>query len=307
MLATLTDVLKKARKGRYAVGAFNVNNLEAIQAVIEAAEAEKSPVILSTSEGAIHYAGMEELGLLARLAATRVKVPVVFHLDHGKNVSLIETAIKSGLYTSVMFDGSALPYEENVKVAARLATLAHKHGVSLEAELGAIAGIEDFVSVEAKDAHLTRPEQAKAFVHATGCDALAIAVGTSHGAYKFKNASALDFPRLKAIAEVAGVPLVLHGASSVPSWVKRLCTKFGCEIAGAKGVSEAHIKKAVGLGVCKVNVDTDLRIAFDAGIRQFLATHPQVIDPREILNPAKALITKVVRQKMKLLGSSGKG
>ncbi|TAK04111.1 class II fructose-bisphosphate aldolase [Patescibacteria group bacterium] len=306
MLATLSDVLKKARKGRYAVGAFNVNNLEAIQAVIEAAQAERSPVILSTSEGAIHYAGMEELGLLARLAATRVKVPVVFHLDHGKNVPLIETAIRSGLYTSVMFDGSSLPYEENAKVSSRLAKLARKHGVSLEAELGAIAGIEDFVSVAAKDAHLTQPAQAAAFVRATGCDALAIAVGTSHGAYKFKKASELDFPRLKAIAEAVSVPLVLHGASSVPSWVKSLCTKFGCEISGAKGVADAHVKKAVGLGVCKVNVDTDLRIAFDAGIRQFLAKRPEVIDPREILGPAKALMTRVVRQKMKLLGSSGK-
>ncbi|OGL66980.1 fructose-1,6-bisphosphate aldolase, class II [Candidatus Uhrbacteria bacterium RIFCSPHIGHO2_01_FULL_63_20] len=307
MLVTLSEALKKACKGRYAVGAFNVNNLEAIQAVMDASEAERSPVILSTSEGAIQYAGMEELGLLARLAAARTKVPVVFHLDHGKDVALIETAIKSGLYTSVMFDGSSLPFEENVKATSRLVKLAHKHGVSLEAELGAIAGIEDFVSVEAKDAHLTQPSQATTFVRRTGCDALAIAVGTSHGAYKFKKASELDFPRLKALAEAVNVPLVLHGASSVPSWVKSLCTKFGCEIAGAKGVSEAHVKKAVGLGVCKVNVDTDLRIAFDAGIRKFLATHPQVIDPREILAPAKALMTRVVRQKMRLLGSSGKG
>lgn len=306
MLTTLSDVLKRAKKGRYAVGAFNVNNLEAIQAVIAAAEAERSPVILSTSEGAIHYAGMEELGMLARLAATRVKVPVVFHLDHGKDVALIETGIKSGLYGSVMFDGSSLPYEENVKVTSRLVKLAHKHGLGLEAELGAIAGIEDFVSVKEKDAHLTRPEQAAEFLRATGCDALAIAVGTSHGAYKFKGESKLDFPRLKRIAEAVDVPLVLHGASSVPSWVKSLCTRFGCEIAGAKGVSDAHVKKAVGLGVCKVNVDTDLRIAFDAGIRSFLRKRPDVIDPREILGPAKALMTRVVRQKMKLLGSSGK-
>jgi len=307
MLSRLAPLLQKARRGRYAVGAFNVNNLEIIQAVMAAAEAERAPVVLQTSEGAIDYAGMDELGTLVHLAAKKSKRPVVFHLDHGKNYDLVVEAIKSGYYTSVMFDGSSLPYPENIAATKRIVKMAHARGIDVEAELGAIAGIEDFVSVEEKDAHLTKPEQAAEFVRATGCDALAIAIGTSHGAYKFKGESNLDYPRLKKIAEQVKVPLVLHGASSVPAWVKNLCTEFGCDIAAAKGVSETSIKKAVGLGINKVNVDTDLRIAFDAGIRKFLKERPEVIDPREILKPAKELITKVVRQKMKLLGCSGKG
>jgi fructose-bisphosphate aldolase class II len=307
MLVPLSSVLQKAKRGRYAVGAFNVNNLETIQAVIDAAEAERSPVVISTSEGALHYAGMDELGALVHVMAKKSKRPIVFHLDHGKDEDVVVAAIKSGLYTSVMYDGSAHPYEENVARTAKLAKLAHARGMSIEAELGAIAGIEDFVSVEAKNAHLTDPAQASDFVKRTGCDALAVAVGTSHGAYKFKSESKLDFPRLKKLAEAVEVPLVLHGASSVPGWVKKLCTEYGCDIAAAKGVAESHVKKAVGLGVCKVNVDTDLRIAFDAGIRKFLREKPEVIDPREILTPAKELMTKVIRQKMKLLGCSGKG
>ncbi len=307
MLVGLTPMLQKARRGRYAVGAFNVNNLEMIQAIMEAAEAERAPVVLQTSEGAISYAGMEELGALAHLAAKKSKLPVAFHLDHGKNEELVIEAIESGLYTSVMYDGSSHPFEENVRRTKKIVKLAHARNISVEAELGAIAGIEDFVSVSERDAHLTNPKQAAAFVRATRCDALAVAIGTSHGAFKFKTASQLDFARLKDIAEAVKIPLVLHGASSVPTWVKRLCTQFGCEISQAKGVSEAHIKKAVSLGVAKVNVDTDLRIAFDAGIRKFLKEKPEIIDPREILKPAKELITKVVRQKMRLLGCSGKG
>lgn len=307
MLTTLTEALKKADRGRYAVGAFNVNNLEIIQAVMAAAEAERSPVILSTSEGAIDYAGMDEIAALVHLAAKKSKRPVVFHLDHGKNYDLVMEAIKSGHYTSVMYDGSSLPYEENVKKTKRIVASAHKYGISVEAELGAIAGIEDFVSVEEKDAILTNPEQAADFVKRTDCDALAVAVGTSHGAYKFKGASKLDFARLKRIKNAANIPLVLHGASGVPANIKNLCIKYGCKIADAKGVSDANVKKAVSLGVNKVNIDTDLRIAFDAGVRKFLKENPEVIDPRKILGPAKELMTKVVRQKMKMLGCSGKG
>ena len=306
MLVTLKQTLQKAQKGRYAVGAFNVNNLEMIQAVVAAAEAEKSPAIISTSEGAIHYAGMEELGALVRLAAGRTKLPITFHLDHGKNVDLIRTAIRSGLYGSVMFDGSSLPYEENVAVTAELVALARKAGVSVEAELGAIAGIEDFVTVEDRDAHLTDPKQAVDFVKRTGCDALAIAVGTKHGAYKFAGDSVLDYARIKKIASIVKIPLVLHGASGVPENVKKVCIQYGCDIEDAKGVSDASIRKAVSLGINKVNIDTDLRIAFDAGVRKFLHDNPKVIDPREILKPAVELMTKVIRQKMKLLGSSGK-
>lgn len=306
MLATLSDVLKKAERGRYAVGAFNVNNLETLQAVMAAAEEERSPAVVQTSEGAIRYAGMEELGVLAHLAAERTRCPVVFHLDHGKDPELVMEAIDSGYYTSVMFDGSALPYDENVATTRRVVKRAHAKRVSVEAELGAIAGIEDFVSVRERDAHFTDPDQAAAFAKETGCDALAIAIGTSHGAFKFKHESRLDYARLKRIAERVSVPLVLHGASGVPAAIKSQCTRYGCEIAGAKGVSDASVRKAVSLGIRKVNVDTDLRIAFDAGIRKFLHDKPQIIDPREILGPARELMTKVVRQKMRLLGCDRK-
>lgn len=307
MLVTLSSVLQKAKRGHYAVGAFNVNNLEMIQAIMAAAEAEKSPVILSTSEGAIEYAGMDELGTLVHLAAERSKRSVVFHLDHGKDVKLVERAIKSGWYTSVMFDGSSLSFKENIKATKRLVEMAHKNNVSLEAELGAIAGIEDFVSVEARDAHFTNPEEAREFVDKTGCDALAVAIGTSHGAYKFKETSTLDFKRLQTIRALVNIPLVLHGASGIPANVKKICIDHGCKIEDAKGVSDAHIRKAVSIGINKVNIDSDLRIAFDAGVRRFLAENPEVIDPRKILGPAKELITQVVRQKMKILGCRRKG
>ena len=307
MLTTLTNVLKKANRQNYAVGAFNINNLEILQAVMDAAEAERAPVVISTSEGAIKYAGMEELGTLVHLAAKRSKRPVVFHLDHGKNYDLVVRAIKSGFYTSVMFDGSSLPYKENLKLTKRLVTMAHRRGISVEAELGAIAGIEDFVSVEEKDAHLTDPEQALEFVQRTGCDALAVAIGTSHGAYKFGGDSQLDFKRLTTIKDLVKVPLVLHGASGIPSTIKNQCIKYGCKIEKAKGVSDAHIRRAVKLGINKVNIDSDLRIAFDAGVRKFLHEQPEVFDPRKILGPAKELMTKVVRQKMRMLGCAGKG
>lgn len=307
MLTTLKQVLDKAQRGHYAVGAFNINNLETLQAVMDAAQAERSPVILSTSEGAIEYAGMEELACLAHIAARKTKLPVVLHLDHGKDFELVVKAIRSGWYTSVMYDGSSLSLKENAKRTRQIVRLAHKRGISVEAELGAIAGIEDFVSVEERDAHLTDPAQAADFVRATGCDALAVAVGTKHGAYKFKGESKLDYGRLKRIAESVDVPLVLHGASGIPANIKRICTQYGCEISSAKGVSDMAVKKAVTLGIRKVNVDTDLRLAFDAGIRKFLKERPEVIDPREILKPAKELMTKVVRHKMKILGSSGKG
>lgn len=306
MLVTLKEVLIKARRGKYAVGAFNVNNLEAIQAVIEAAEAERSPVIISTSEGALEYAGLDELGHLVHLAAHRTSVPVVFHLDHGKNLDLVKEIIACGYHSSIMYDGSALPYKENLANSRRFVKLAHAKGISVEVELGAIAGIEDFVSVSAKDAHLTNPIQAKEFARETGCDALAVAIGTSHGAYKFKGSSKLDFNRLKEIEAQTKIPLVLHGASGVPANLKNLCLKYGGKIAGAKGVSDANIRRAVSLGIAKVNIDTDLRIAFTAGLRQFLHDNPEEIDPRKILSPATELMTAVIRQKMKMLKSSGK-
>lgn len=306
MLVSLKDVLKKAQKDNYAVGAFNINNMEGLHAIMQAAEEEEAPVIISTSEGAIKYAGMDELAALTHIAAARTKNPVVFHLDHGKNFDLVMEAIHSGYYTSVMYDGSSLPFEENIEKTRLIVEAAHKHKISVEAELGSIAGIEDFVSVEEKDAHLTDPDQAKIFVRKTKCDALAIAIGTSHGAYKYAGDSVLDFKRLKEIKSKVNVPLVLHGASGVPANIKKICTKYGCKIDDAKGVADKHIRKAVSLGINKVNIDTDLRIAFDAGVRKFLAENPEVIDPRKILSPAKELITKVVKQKLRMLGCSGK-
>jgi len=306
MLTSLTSVLQKAQKNHYAVGAFNVNNLEFIKAIFEAAQIERSPVILSTSEGAIEYAGMEELGSLVKMMSQRTNIPMVFHLDHGKNIDLVIKAIESGFYTSVMFDGSALLYEENIKQTKDLVRLAHKKKISVEAELGAIAGIEDFISVKERDAHLTSPDQAVEFVKQTGCDALAIAIGTSHGAFKFKGDCRLDFKRLAEIRKHVSIPLVLHGASGVPTAVKRQCLKYGCKIEEAKGVSDGSIKKAIAFGSTKVNIDTDLRIAFSAAIRRYLLEHPDIIDPRKILTSGKELITQVVRHKMRLFESSGK-
>ncbi len=322
MLTTLKTVLDKANRGGYAVPAFNINNLEIAQAVVAAAVELRSPVIIQTSEGAIEYAGMELLAAIARTLAALAKVPVVFHLDHGKNSKLVEQAVKSGLYTSVMIDASALPYKENVKLTKKIVALARPRGVSVEAELGAIAGIEDFVSVAERDAHLTSPEEAARFAKETGCDALAVAIATAHGAFKFsakggsafggKGTMTLDIARLKKIKALVKVPLVLHGASGVnPEWVARLrlkCEKMGdCErLKGAKGVADEMLKQAVKAGINKVNVDTDLRIAFTAGVRQALLDDPKVFDPRKIMAPAKQFMKEVALHKMKLLGSAGK-
>lgn len=307
MLTTLVPILKKARRGNYAVGAFNINDLEILQAIMDAATAERAPVIVQTSEGAIEYAGMEELATLARIEAKKVRVPVVMHLDHGKNADLVRRAIKSGLYTSVMYDGSSLPFKDNVRTTKEIVKMAHARGVSVEAELGAIAGIEDFVSVKERDAHFTDPKQAAEFVRSTGCDALAVAIGTSHGAFKFKSAARLDIARLKKIGRAVGsMPLVLHGASGIPTKLKRHCLRLGCKIPAARGVSDSLIRRAVAAGINKVNIDTDLRIAFTVGVRAKLASDPSTIDPRKILGEAKKVITAVVRDKMKLLGCSGK-
>lgn len=307
MLVTLNDVLQDAHENNYAVGAFNINNLEILEAIMTAAEEENSPVIISTSEGAIDYAGMDELAALVHIKAKKADVPVVLHLDHGKNLDTIEKVINSGMYTSVMYDGSALSYEENVANTQKVIGWAHENNIPVEAELGAIEGIEDFVSVEEKDAHLTNPDQAVEFVDKTHCDALAVAVGTSHGAYKFEGESQLDFDRLREIKDKVDMPLVLHGASGVPDEIKSLCMEYGCAIEDARGVADEDIAQAVACGINKINIDTDLRIAFDAGVRKFLQENPEVFDPRKILTPAKELMTKVVKQKMNLFGCAGKG
>lgn len=306
MLVSLKNILDKANRKGYAIGAFNINNLEILQAVMDGAVAERAPVILQTSEGAVSYAGMEELAALVRIEAKKTKIPIVFHLDHGKNFDLVKYAIKSGYYTSVMFDGSSLPFDENIKKTKEIVRLAHAKKISVEAELGAIAGIEDFVSVGERDAHLTDPNQAQEFVKKTGCDALAVAIGTSHGAYKFKDLPKLDLKRLEQIKKLVKIPLVLHGASGVPSDLKAHCLRHGGKIGQARGVSDALIKKAIKFGINKVNIDTDLRIAFTVGIRHEMSREPKQIDPREILGEAKKEITKIVRQKIRLLGSSDK-
>lgn len=305
MLVTTKHLLVPARRKRYAVPAFNVNDLEFLRAVVDAAVKLKSPLIIQTSEGAVAYAGMDYLVAMAKVAAN-AKIPIALHLDHGKDFDVIKQAIKSG-YTSVMYDGSALPYAKNVANAKKVVTWAHAKKVSVEAELGAIAGIEDFVTVEEKDAHLTNPDEAAAFVRATKCDALAIAIGTSHGAFKFTGKTHLDIPRLKQIAKQVSIPLVLHGASGVQEDVKELAEKYGAKLGKARGVLDGDIKKAIQCGVAKVNIDTDLRLAFTAGIRE--ATHdlPTVIDPRKLLAPANALMREVAMQKIRLFGSAGRG
>jgi len=305
MLATGKQILNKARKGGYAVAAFNVNNLEIVQAVIEAAVRQKSPIILQTSEGAIEYAGMDYLYLMMRLAAEAC-VPVAIHLDHGKDLKIIKEAIDIG-YTSVMFDGSSLPYEENIRKTKQVVAWARKKGVSVESELGALAGIEDFVSVSARDAALTDPKQAADFVLRTGCDSLAIAIGTAHGLIKFKGTPKLDFKRLEDIRKKVSVPLVLHGASEVTPEMVRIAKKYGAKLSGARGVNNALIRKAVKLGICKVNTDTDIRLAFDAGIREVIATKPEIFDPRKIMVKAKEYMTKVAMDRMVALGSKNKG
>ncbi|MDP3793353.1 MAG: class II fructose-1,6-bisphosphate aldolase [Candidatus Uhrbacteria bacterium] len=304
MLVPALPLLKKARAKKYAVPAFNINNLEILKAVIEAAIAMKSPVIVQTSEGAIEYAGMDYLVAMACVAA-EAPIPVVLHLDHGKDLKMIRQAIRSG-YTSIMFDGSALPYEKNVVMTKRVVGWAHAKKISVEAELGVLTGIEDLVNVDARDAALTDPDQAAAFVKATGCDSLAVAIGTSHGAYKFQGKTHLDIERLKEIAARVTIPLVLHGASGVLEDVTRLAEHYGASLGRARGVLDQDVQTAIQCGVAKVNIDTDLRIAFTAGIRKAVVDLPKVIDPRKLLEPANDLMTQVAKRKMKLFGSAGK-
>lgn len=304
MLTPSYPLLKKARAGKYAVPAFNVNNLEVLKAVIDAATELKSPIIIQTSEGAIEYAGMEYLVAMARVAA-KAKIPVVLHLDHGKDLKTIKKAIESG-YTSVMYDGSSLSYAKNVKNTKQVVAWAKKHRVSVEAELGVLAGIEDFVSVELRDAALTDPKQALQFIKDTGCDSLAIAIGTAHGAYKFKGKTHLDIDRLKTIAALVKNPLVLHGASGVLEDVKAMAEHYGAKLGEARGVMDQDIKQAIKHGIAKINIDTDLRLAFTAGIREAVNELPKVIDPRKLLEPSYQLMKEVAKRKMIIFGSKGK-
>ncbi|MCR4667509.1 MAG: class II fructose-1,6-bisphosphate aldolase [Desulfovibrio sp.] len=300
------EMFAKAYAGQFAIGAFNVNNMEIIQGIMQAASEEKSPVILQVSAGARKYAGQRYIMKLVEAAlADDSSVPVCVHLDHGPSYEMCKDCIDGG-FTSVMIDGSHLPYEENVALTKKVVEYAHDHNVWVEAELGKLAGVEEHVS--SAEHVYTDPDQAVDFVGRTGCDSLAIAIGTSHGAYKFKGDAKLDFPRLEVISKkLPNYPLVLHGASSVPQEFVELCNKFGGQVGGAKGVPEDMLRKAAKLGVCKINVDTDIRLALTASIRQFMTEHPEQFDPRSYLSPAREAVKKMVQRKIRdVMGSSGK-
>jgi len=304
-LTTNKELLTLARKGGYAVGAFNINNLEILQAIVSAGEAERSPAIIAVSEGAIQYAGMPYLVSMVRTAAAQTSTPLSLHLDHGKDLEVIRSCIDNG-FTSVMIDGSEFEFEKNIEVTKKVVEMAKRKGVSVEAELGRLKGIEEKISVSEKEAFLTDPQAAEDFFKRTGVDALAIAIGTSHGAYKFKGEAKLDFERLKEVARKVSIPLVLHGASGVPSAVLQRAERFGAKLPGAKGIPDEAIQKAIGLGIAKINIDTDLRLSFVGALREILTTKPDEFDPRKILGPGREAIKQTVQSKMKLFGSSGK-
>ena len=300
------EMFAAAYAGHYAIGAFNVNNMEIIQGIMWAAAEEKSPVILQVSAGARKYAGQVYIMKLVEAALDEDPgIPVVVHLDHGPTFEMCRDCIDGG-FTSVMIDGSHLPYEENVALTKKVVDYAHPRGVWVEAELGKLAGVEEHVS--SAEHVYTDPDQAVDFVDRTGCDSLAVAIGTSHGAYKFKGDAKLDFPRLEAIsAKLPGYPLVLHGASSVPEKFVKLCNEYGGKVGGAKGVPEDMLRKAATMGVCKINVDTDIRLALTATIRQFFVEHPEQFDPRSYLAPAREAVKEMVAHKIRdVMGSAGK-
>lgn len=304
MLVTNKDLMVPARRKAYGVGAFNVNNLEGVLAVSEAAGEEKSPAIVAATPSAIKYGGLPYLAKIVKTAAESSPAPMSLHLDHGEDFDTVSKCISAG-FTSVMIDGSHLKFEENIALTKRVVDLAHPKKVSVEAELGRLAGVEEKTVAE-KEAILTDPDSAEEFVKRTGVDALAVAVGTSHGAYKFKAEPKLDFERLKIISEKVDIPLVLHGASSVPKWIIEKAVKYGAQLEGAKGIPEEHIQKAISLGIAKINIDTDLRLAFTATVREVLTNSPKEFDPRKILGPAKDAMKEVIKGKMRLFGSSGK-
>jgi fructose-bisphosphate aldolase class II len=280
--ATLREVLAEAEKGGYAVGAFNANNLEIVQAIVEAAVEEKAPVILQASQGALKYAGIAYITAMVRTAAENAPVPVVLHLDHGTSFEQTMLCIRHG-FSSVMFDGSQLPLDENIAATRKVVEVARAMGVSVEGELGKIGGVEDDIAVEERDALFTDPEQADRFVSESGVDALAVAIGTAHGPYKGE--PKLDFDRLALIDKVTAAPLVLHGASGVP---------------------DDSIRRAIALGVRKINIDTDLRQAFTRGVHRVVKEKPAEYDPRKILGPAREEMKKVVKAKLYLFGCAGK-
>ena len=304
-LTTPKAMFERAYKEGYAIGAFNVNNMEIIQGIMQAGSEEQAPLILQVSAGARKYAGQPYIMKLVEAALMENDLPVVVHLDHGADFDICKACIDGG-FTSVMIDGSHLPFEENIAVTKRVVDYAHERGVWVEAELGKLAGVEEHVSAE--HSVYTDPDEAVEFVQRSGCDSLAVAIGTSHGAYKFKGEAKLDFTRLEAIsALLPEYPLVLHGASSVPQEFVELCNQYGGQVGGARGVPEEMLRKAAGMGVCKINVDTDIRLALTASIRQFLSERPEQFDPRAYLAPAREAVRNMVAHKIRnVMGSSGK-
>ncbi len=308
-LVTTKEMFKKAYEGNYAIGAFNINNMEIIQGVVNAAAKLNSAVILQVSKSALAYAGPKYLMAMVKAAVEETGIDIAIHLDHGPDLETVKKVIDAG-FTSVMFDGSHYDYEENVAKTKEVVDYAHSKGVVVEAELGKLAGVEDDVNVAAEHATYTDPEQAVDFIKRTGVDSLAIAIGTSHGAYKFKGEAKLRFDILENITsklEEEGIhnfPIVLHGASSVDQDCVKMCNEFGGKIDGASGIPNEMLRKASGMAVCKINMDTDLRLAMTAGIRKFFGENPAAFDPRGYLGASRELIQKLVEDKIEnVLGS----
>ena len=307
-LVNSRDMFKRAYEGGYAIGAFNVNNMEIIQGIVEGAQEEKAPLILQVSAGARKYANHTSLMKLIEAAVITTSLDIVVHLDHGPDFETCKSCIDGG-FTSVMIDGSHLPFEENIELTRRVVEYAHVRNVTVEGELGRLAGVEDDIKVKAEDSSYTRPEDVEEFVTKTGCDSLAIAIGTSHGAFKFKGEPKLRFDILEEVSRrLPGFPIVLHGASSViPEYVEMI-NKFGGNLEGARGVPEEMLREAARMAVCKINIDSDLRLAFTAMIRKHFAEHPDHFDPRQYLTDARSALKDMVRHKIvHVLGCNNKG
>ncbi len=306
-LVTTKDMFEKSMREHFAIGAFNVNNMEIIQAITDAAAEENSPVILQASSSAIKYARIGYLRKMVEAALDQYDIPVALHLDHGPDFETCKMCIDNG-FSSVMIDGSKYDFEENIELTKKVVDYAHSKGVVVEAELGKLAGIEDEVNVASADAMFTDPDQAKEFVERTGCDSLAIAIGTSHGAYKFKGEPKLRFDILQQVKErLPHTPIVLHGASTVIPELVEMCNKYGGDIPGAKGVPDEILHQASMLGVSKINVDTDLRLAMTGAIRKVFVEEPSKFDPRAYLTPAREQIKQTVQHKIRdVFGSSNK-
>ncbi len=318
-LVTSTEMFKKAYDGGYAIGAFNVNNMEIVQGITEAAAELNAPLILQVSKGARAYANHTYLIKLVEAAVIETGLPIVLHLDHGDSFELCKNCIDGG-FTSVMIDASSKPFAENIEITRKVVEYAHDHGVVVEAELGTLAGVEDEVKVKAEDSSYTRPEEVQEFVEKTGCDSLAIAIGTSHGAYKFtaaqctRNEQGILVPpplRFDVLEEVQkrlpGFPIVLHGSSSVPQEFVKMINENGGNMPDAVGIPEEQLRKAAAMSVCKINIDSDLRLAMTANIRKYFAEHPDHFDPRQYLKPARAAIKELVKHKIvDVLGCDGK-